>query len=90
MDNYRIAVTRSSNPNVTELLPERDPRVDPLPGDVLRKGQSTVTVCMVEDQGFGFSFKGQAKDMPPMPTWDKPWRGPWRRWAKGAEVIERG
>jgi hypothetical protein len=66
-------------------MTQRDPRVNPRSGDVLRKGASTVEVTTVT-YGFGFRFFGQSKDMPPMPEWDKPWKRAWRKWAKDATV----
>jgi hypothetical protein len=64
----------------------RDPRTDPRPGDVLRKGSTQRTVvavfgncvtCCVE--GMGATRRG---------GYIAPWLSQFRRWAKDAEVLD--
>lgn len=68
--------------------PERDARVDPRPGDVLRKGPSVVTVVRATENDFRFDFTGFAADAPPLVAWYAPWLPSWRKWAKNAKVVK--
>lgn len=71
------------------MASERDPRLDPRPGDVLAKGESKVHVCRAGISDFGYSFEGNGKDMPPMVHWSDDWRPSWRKWAANAKIIQR-
>jgi hypothetical protein len=67
----------------------RDPRIDPKPGDVLRKSASTVTIDRISAHGVTYTFDGLPSEMPPMTRWDRPFLPEWRKWAATAEVISR-
>lgn len=66
----------------------RDPRLDPQPGDVLRKGKRTRRIYDVgekylEVREFRETGSGEVEVLPRYP-----WISQWRRWAKDAEVIK--
>ena len=74
------------------VTPERDPRIDPRPGDVLAKKQVRRTVVRIEQclhpwvvcsealhRSGSFHFRTVI-----------PALSQFRRWAAGAEVLERG
>lgn len=67
----------------------RDPRVNPIPGDVLRKGGWDVTIAEAGKHNFGYTASGIGGSVPPMLEWHKTWRPVWRKWAKDAEIIRR-
>ena len=72
-------------------MSERDPRIDPTPGDRLAKGRfpekrTVRTVKRLPGQGpihggLGFISSGRYRTVWPLQIL------PWRKWAAGAEVI---
>lgn len=67
----------------------RDPRIDPMPGDVLRKGDGIAEVCTVAVNTFNFKWDGPMVNAPAMTHWSEDWRGAWRKWASDAEIVRR-
>ncbi len=65
----------------------RDPRIDPRPGDVLRKKTSTVTLTRCEPNTYCFEFSGLGCDIPPLTAWQDEWLPEFRKWARDAEVV---
>jgi hypothetical protein len=66
----------------------RDPRVDPQPGDALRKGNETRRVVARYDRDGGCGYLDcelRVDGIARMPVF--PWLSQWRRWAKDAEVV---
>jgi hypothetical protein len=67
----------------------RDPRIDPIPGDVLHKhGKMWITKRRVEQLFMGLTEKVLVSDRGMIPEWIS--IDGFRRWAKGAEVVRRG
>lgn len=60
----------------------RDPRSDPRPGDVLRKGERTRIVLSAKPLGAGFMVSYNSGKR----THDT-WISTWREWCRGAEVV---
>lgn len=65
----------------------RDPRVNPRPGDVLRKGESVVEMIKCDRGNYQFRFAGIMRDCPRMHSWDDDWLAEFRKWASDAEVV---
>lgn len=63
---------------------ERDPRVDPRPGDVLAK-QVPRTVTRVEAWRVWYSYPIKSRIMEFSETMNA-----WRKWAATAQVVKRG
>ena len=61
----------------------RDPKIDPRPGDVLRKGYFSRDVRQVDSS---FVWAGEHHREVFIRT-VMPYLGQWRKWAKNAEVI---
>lgn len=70
---------------------ERDPRTDPRPGDVMRKGKETREVVRMQTRNDGVVWRLVTRCTATDRNWQ--WDGypimdQWRRWAKGAEVVK--
>lgn len=61
---------------------ERDPRIDPMPGDCLHKKGST---RWVKQGNLGLTFRSSGRYTTHWPL-DL---AAWRKWARGAEVLRR-
>lgn len=64
-------------------MSERDPRKEPRPGDVVRKGQITRTVTEFDQNNV--RYRSSVRSMIGFC-----WITTWQTWAAGAEVIDRG
>jgi hypothetical protein len=62
----------------------RDPRIDPMPGDVLRKGRTAREVTF--RSGSVIRYFGPLSQVHPALIFVMQWR----KWAKDAEVLQRG
>ena len=70
-------------------MSERDPKIDPVKGDILRREKQTVEITEV-NRHFGFVFDGSPMPVELLTPWNRPWKPTWRKWAATAEVIKRG
>ena len=69
-------------------MTERDPRIDPHTGDVLRKGSTTRTI-----QGVSKNLVFCIEQTPTTLNWQdvmSPYLSQFRKWAATAEVVKRG
>ena len=76
------------------MTPERDPRIDPRPRDMLRKGKYTRLLLEVE---YGNEWVWircletlTRQTLSPSTRYVHPSLRQWQAWAAGAEVLDRG
>jgi hypothetical protein len=63
---------------------KRDPRVEPRPGDILRRNELTRKVVEVKKHAIVVWM------WPPYLAHHYSWMHNWKRWAENAEVVKRG
>lgn len=70
----------------------RDPRAEPRPGDVLRKGKYQRHISRVDGSiSTAWVYYGRKiVETPSVNYWNSCTLAGWRRWAKNAEVVSGG
>lgn len=69
-------------------MTERDPRVNPKPGDVLRDGVHRISVTTVDRQIRYTLTRSNGYGINAIPMHCHMAKKSWREWAKNAEVID--